>query len=171
MAADDLARQMDDTALQAVARTAARVLDAVTPDGLQGGPRPGAWREEHGAEADDDCLFAKILVPVMGNADDWPAVVQAAQMACRERAQLLGLHVVPTAQDQASPRVQEVRAAFVEQCQVVGHCRRPGRGGRAEGQGHLRPRPLGGPGRGRAGPSSPGWGGARRPGSQPSCAA
>jgi nucleotide-binding universal stress UspA family protein/uncharacterized ParB-like nuclease family protein len=119
MAAADLLRQFG-ASKSVLARTGERVLDAVTPDRLAAGPAPGTWRREHGAAPRDDCLFGSILVPVSGEPNDWPAVAQAAEIACREDAQLLGLHVVPSEAEVESERVQAMQAEFAWHCEAVG---------------------------------------------------
>jgi nucleotide-binding universal stress UspA family protein len=119
MAAADLLRQFG-ASKSVLARTGERILDAVTPDRLVAGPAPGTWRREHEATPRDDCLFANIVVPVSGEPADWPAVAQAAEIACREDAQLLGLHVVPSEAEVESERVQAMQAEFARHCEAVG---------------------------------------------------
>lgn len=120
MAAVDLARQFGAKTQNAVARASEKLLTAVTPGRLATGPAPGTWRREHGATPHDDCLFAKIVVPVSGKPSDWPAVAQAAEIVCRENAQLLGLYVVPSEAEVESERVQDTRAEFARHCEAVG---------------------------------------------------
>jgi len=119
-AATDLVRQYDPGALQRVERVARRLLGALTPDALESGPDPGIWRHERRTSRRDDCMFADILVPVSGEGDGWPAVAQAAEIACREDARLLGLHVVPSDADRESDRVHAVHAEFSRQCDAQG---------------------------------------------------
>jgi nucleotide-binding universal stress UspA family protein len=119
MGAADLLRQFG-APKSVLARTSERILDAVTPDRLLTGPAPGTWRREHRATPRDDCLFGTIVVPVSGRPGDWPAVAQAAEIACREDAQLLGLHVVPSEAERESDRVQATRDEFRRHCEAVG---------------------------------------------------
>jgi nucleotide-binding universal stress UspA family protein len=119
MAAADLLRQFG-APKGVLARTSERILDAVTPDRLVTGPAPGTWRGERRATPRDDCLFGNIVVPVSGKPGDWPAVAQAAEIACREDAQLLGLHVVPSEAEGESDRVQATRDEFLRHCEAVG---------------------------------------------------
>ena len=119
IATADLLRQFG-VSRNMLARTSERILDAVTPNRLIAGPEPGTWRREHMATPRDDCLFGNIVVPVSGEAGDWPVVAQAAEIACREDAQLLGLHVVPSEADVESSRVQATRAEFARHCEAVG---------------------------------------------------
>ncbi len=119
IAAADLLRQYG-TSKNVLARTSERILDAVTPDRLIVGPAPGTWRREHRATTRDDCLFGNIVVPVSGEPGDWPAVAQAAEIACREDAQLLGLHVVPSEAEVEGDRVHAAQAEFARHCEAVG---------------------------------------------------
>ena len=119
-AAADLVGQHGRGAQQRMQRLAGRLLDALTPDQIEGGPAPGAWRRERLALHRDDCMFADILVPVSGDPGGWPAVAQAVEIACRESARLLGLHVVPPAAELDSERVRAVRAEFTRQCEALG---------------------------------------------------
>jgi nucleotide-binding universal stress UspA family protein len=65
-------------------------------------------------------MFSDILVPVSGDPGGWPAVAQAVEIACRESARLLGLHVVPVGADLESEQVRAVRAEFTRQCEALG---------------------------------------------------
>jgi nucleotide-binding universal stress UspA family protein len=119
-AAADLVDRHGAGSQQRMQRVAGRLLDALRPDQIEGGPAPGAWRRERLAVHRDDCLFADILVPVSGDPGGWPAVAQAVEIACRESARLLGLHVVPSAAELESERVRAVRAEFTRQCEALG---------------------------------------------------
>jgi nucleotide-binding universal stress UspA family protein len=119
-AAADLAGRFGPGVPRRIARSLRQLLEILTPDELESGPRAGAWRRERLAIHRDDCMFAQILVPVSGEARGWPAVAQAVEIACRENARLLGLHVVPSAADRESDRVQAIRAEFARQCQALG---------------------------------------------------
>jgi nucleotide-binding universal stress UspA family protein len=120
MAAADLGRQSGTRARRVAARARERVLDAVTPAGLQSGPQPGTWRSERAVGSWQNCLFGNILVPVGGNAGDAAAVAQAAAIACREGSQLLGLHVVPSAAKQKGDRARTAQAEFSRHCELAG---------------------------------------------------
>jgi nucleotide-binding universal stress UspA family protein len=119
-AAADLVDRHGPGAQQRMQRLTGRLLDALTPDQIEGGPAPGAWRRERFAIRRDDCMFADILVPVSGDPGGWPAVAQAVEIACRESARLLGLHVVPPGVGPESERVRAVRAEFTRQCEALG---------------------------------------------------
>jgi nucleotide-binding universal stress UspA family protein len=119
-AAADLVRQFGLKRWPGVTRTSEWILDAVALDRLQAGPSPGTWRVERGSAQQADCLFADILVPVSGKAVDWPAVAQAAEIACRENARLLGVHVVSSAADAEGDKAKLVQAEFARHCEAVG---------------------------------------------------
>ena len=119
-AAADLVGQHGPGAQRRMRKVALRLLDALTPDELEGGPAAGTWRRERLAIHRDDCMFADILVPVSGDPGGWPAVAQAVEIACRENARLLGLHIVPSPKEQENDQVRAVRAEFTRQCEALG---------------------------------------------------
>ena len=119
LAAADLARQ-HRTARRTLADTAGKVTDLLGLDGLQTGPSPGTWRNRHRLSEQEACMFGRILVPLTGEDEDWPAVAQAAEIACRESAQLLGLHVMPTRADRDPERIEAVKNEFLHHCRVAG---------------------------------------------------
>lgn len=120
MAAGDLVAQSRSRMQHAIVRAGSKLLQALTPDGLQRGPATGAWRQEREALLEGDCLFAHILVPVDGERQTWPAVAQAAELACREGARLLGLHVVDSEDDQQYERAQALHDTFARFCDAAG---------------------------------------------------
>jgi len=119
-AATDLAQEFSSRPQRRFSRVISRLLDALTPDELEAGPSPGRWRSGHWAIRRDGCMFANILVLVSGDEANWPAVAQATGIACHESSRLLGLHVVSSAADKKSTKVQELQAEFARQCQMAG---------------------------------------------------
>jgi len=119
-AAADLVDRYRPGVQRRIARGFQQLLEIMTPDELEGGPAPGTWRRERLAIHRDDCMFADILVPVSGEDRGWPAVAQAVEIACRENARLLGLHVVASAAEKDGERVRALQAEFARQCQVLG---------------------------------------------------
>jgi nucleotide-binding universal stress UspA family protein len=119
-AAADLAAQFGPRTKHPILRAARALLDALTPDGLKGGPAPGTWRRGQLALHRDDCMFAEILVPVSGRDSGWQAVAQAVEIACRENARLLGLHVVRSAAEKESRRALAAQVEFARQCEALG---------------------------------------------------
>jgi nucleotide-binding universal stress UspA family protein len=119
-AAADLVEQFGSGPRRRMMRVMQRLLDALTPDELEAGPAPGTWRKERQVIHRDDCMFADILVPVSGEARGWQAVAQAVEIACREDARLLGLHVVHSAAELESDPVRAIQAEFARQCERLG---------------------------------------------------
>ena len=119
-AAADLVEQFGSGARPRMLRAMQRLLDALTPDQLEGGPAAGTWRRERQVIQRDDCLFADILVPVSGDERGWQAVALAVEIACREDARLLGLHVVRSAAEVNSDPVRVIQAEFARQCEMFG---------------------------------------------------
>jgi nucleotide-binding universal stress UspA family protein len=118
-AAADLAARFSPRPQRVVARVSEKLLDAVTPDELQAGPPPGAWRKEYLAARRDDRMFADILVAVNGEETGWFALAQALEVARREGAQLHGLHVVPSETQRNSEGAQAVQAEFNRRCEAA----------------------------------------------------
>jgi nucleotide-binding universal stress UspA family protein len=116
----DLVEQFSPRAQRRLARLAEKLVHAVTPHELESGPATGTWRRERLALRHDDCLFADILVLVSGHERGWEAVAQATEIACREEARLLGLHVVHSEAEAESERVQALQAEFSRHCQALG---------------------------------------------------
>jgi nucleotide-binding universal stress UspA family protein/uncharacterized ParB-like nuclease family protein len=119
LAATDLLRQhrAAQRSLTAVIRTLPNTL---TPAGLRAGPPPGAWRQRQMLSGQKSCLFGRILVPLTGEGEDGQAVAQAAEIACRESAQLLGLHVMRSRAERDPLLLDTVRGDFLRQCRAVG---------------------------------------------------
>jgi nucleotide-binding universal stress UspA family protein len=101
-----------------VGRLGEKLLDAVVPDELEAGPASGSWRSERRADERESQLLNHILVPVSGEVNGWVALDQAAVLARREGSLLLGLHVVPTAQERDGERARAVQAEFNRRCEA-----------------------------------------------------
>ncbi|OGO35227.1 MAG: hypothetical protein A2W35_11020 [Chloroflexi bacterium RBG_16_57_11] len=101
----------------ATASLFSRLRDLILPEALEGGPRPGQWREQRLAARSPDHLFQEILVPVNGKEDGWYALSQAIELARRENASLYGLHVVPQESDMTSETALAIQAEFERRCQ------------------------------------------------------
>ncbi len=114
--ADDLVAQYAADLSQTVSRVTGRILDAVTPDGLDAGPPTGEWREQQVAYRNDDYLFRNILVGISKDDVEWQALNQAIGIAQKEDAVLRGLHVVPSADQLESTAVDEIIREFNQRC-------------------------------------------------------
>ena len=119
-AADDLATQFSPTLRRIIARVGERIRDAITPDELEAGPRPGRWRTERVTPHENDRLFSDVLVAVNGEEGGWRALEQALILAQRERSQLHGLYVAPSQVEQGGEKVQVAQAEFDRRCQAAG---------------------------------------------------
>lgn len=114
--ASDFVAQHSPRLERRAARLGQKVLEAVIPEPLEGGPEPGQWRQEKTLSQQDDRLFRDILVPVNGREDGWHALDQAILVAQRENADLHGLHVVRAETRKEAPEVQRVKEYFDRRC-------------------------------------------------------
>jgi len=120
MAASDLTARFSRKTGRVLKRMGRRVLDAVTPDGLEPGPPTGQWREERVANRQDHRLFPSILVAIRGDESGWSALEQALILARHEGARLHGLHVLSTEDHKGRPETRVVQEAFESRCQGAG---------------------------------------------------
>ncbi len=118
-AALDLKTRFSAELSNSFARLASRILDLVTPDALESGPPPGAWRQEVAALREDR-LFTHILVTVSDRDPDWVALQQAAVIARREEGQIQGLHITAPRKKLAGEHVQGLMAEFERRCEAMG---------------------------------------------------
>ncbi len=113
-AAADLAERQS-----AIAAAGEQVLDRLIPDELTPAPPPGVWRRGR-ATSHEAWLFDEILVPISGEPAGWAAVEQAIAIARRERARLLGLHVVRDEAKRRSAAARAVQEEFARRCAEAG---------------------------------------------------
>jgi nucleotide-binding universal stress UspA family protein len=116
-AAADLVRRRSSRPGRVISRVGGRLLHAVTPTLLEGGPPPGTWRQESVAVRPSDRLFPDILVPLDGSEEAWTALEQAVLLAQREGARLHGLHVVLEKFQLESERARAVQVRFDRRCE------------------------------------------------------
>ncbi len=113
-----LATQHSSRPQRILARMGEKLLDAVVPDSLDGGPPPGQWRREQVALPDR--LFTDILVTIGDNPGSWVAMEYALEVARREEGgRLYGLHVVAADSLKEGKQAQILRAEFERRCQAV----------------------------------------------------
>jgi nucleotide-binding universal stress UspA family protein len=119
--ADDFVSQYAPGLIETISRITGRILDAVTPDGLESGPPTGHWRTHHLAQhADDDHLFRNILVGISKDDLEWQALNQAISIAQKEQATLRGLHVVQNVEEVDSPETEKLIYEFSQRCSEAG---------------------------------------------------
>ena len=117
LVADDLISQYATSLTQIVSRVTSKILDAVTPDGLESGPPTGRWREEQLSQRKEDHLFQNLLVGISMDDLEWQALDQAIRIAKKENATLRGLHVVPREDMLESAETVAIVDAFNQRCQ------------------------------------------------------
>jgi nucleotide-binding universal stress UspA family protein len=116
-AAKDLSNQYSAKPGRVLARVGEKLLGAVTPNELDSGPPPGAWRKAHMPHPDfTQCLFHDILVPLNGQESGWQTLDQAIEIAQRECGHVYGLHVVPTDAHKERKPVLDMEAEFGRRC-------------------------------------------------------
>ncbi len=119
-AAEDLVTRFSRKPTRVLERIGRRALDAVTPSELESGPAPGRWREERRNPRHGDQMFRSVLVAVRGDESGWSALEQALVIAHRERADLKGLHVLPSEEQVERPETQAVQEFFDRRCIEAG---------------------------------------------------
>ncbi|TAK11876.1 MAG: universal stress protein [Anaerolineae bacterium] len=119
-AASDLVVRLSRRPGRVLKRFGQSLKDLLTPESLEGGPAPGAWRDPESNPHPDNRLFTSILVPVSGEPGGWSALEQAFLVARHEGATIRGLHVVADTQDADKPRTMAIREEFDRRCASAG---------------------------------------------------
>ena len=119
-AVTDLVRTKSPTTGNVLDRLGSRLLDTLTPDELETGPAPGAWRERRGEPIHTDRIFADILVAARDSDVDPGLLDHALAIAQREEGRLLGLHVVKSESDVDSAEIEGLRRTFIDRCEAAG---------------------------------------------------
>ena len=99
-----------------IGRISTKLQHTLTPDALEAGPPPGAWRESLQIDHQENLLFPRILVAVNGKEDGWLALEQALQVARLEGSRLFGLHIVNKKEGRKSKHAKSVQAEFERRC-------------------------------------------------------
>jgi nucleotide-binding universal stress UspA family protein len=97
-----------------------KLLAAMTQDEFEAGPPPGDWRKRRLEPRPDDRVFVDILAPVSPDDREWTALTQAIEIARRETGRVLGLRVVPAADQVDDEAVAELEREFNRRCQQAG---------------------------------------------------
>ena len=127
-AVTDLSKKKQ-TPMRAIATVGSKLIEAVVPDELEGGPPAGQWRLERVNKRSTGRLFDDLLVPVTAKSKDWRAVDVAIGIALRGGSKLFGLHVLPPPKENGSAKkskknvtetIAEIQAEFERRCQAAG---------------------------------------------------
>jgi len=118
--AQDMAHRFSPKLTNILKRISQRVLDALTPDSFESGPRAGKWRERQLALPRNDRLISDILVAVNGKKEGWLALEQAILVAQREGAHLRGLYVVRAKKNKDSQAAVGIQEEFKKRCETAG---------------------------------------------------
>ena len=112
---DDLVARYSPTPQQVVNRVKERIVEALIPKTMEGGPAPGKWRHVH---EQADHLFGEILVPMSSRQTGWCTLGQSLVVAQREGGRLHGLHI----KQRTSPAalLARLEARFHKQCAAAG---------------------------------------------------
>jgi nucleotide-binding universal stress UspA family protein len=78
----------------------------------------GQWRREKMFIPEQSRLFFNILVAITGQAEGWPALAQALEIAGRERGKVWGFHLVASEDDISKPESNALRAEFDQRCRA-----------------------------------------------------
>ena len=119
-AATDLAEIEHERRQNIFIRLFRKLGDRFIPPELEEGPAPGQWRKQQLAAGRQDRLFSDYLIALRGSETDWQMLEQIIPLARWEHDRLLGLHVVASAAEVDSPRVEAVRQRFEARCQEAG---------------------------------------------------
>ena len=114
----DLAIAQSERLRSVATRLAEGVVSAFIPAELESGPPTGQWRRELVTARETIQLFHTILVAVTGNPSGWTTLDRAIDIAQREQARLLGLHVLTEESDQTVEN--EIQGDFERRCSEAG---------------------------------------------------
>ena len=123
-AAGDLELRFSPEFPRRFSRLLSKIYDAVTPDALEAGPAPGAWREEAQKRVGKKSLLSNILVLVSATDMDQVALEQSIILAQRESGQVQGLHVAKTKIEFETDAILKLKTDFENRCksaQIEGH--------------------------------------------------
>lgn len=119
VAAEGLTQKQSPRYSRVFKRFWSKFVQKVTPDVLENAPRTGAWLDAK--DANNDCLFSDILVPVSGEAESWSALDEAIQITRCTGMHINGLHVVGTAEEASAGRIAQIREKFETICAQTGY--------------------------------------------------
>lgn len=119
-AAADLARRTGQTLGNVTNRLRERLLEILRPETFDPGPAVGEWRQEILATRRSDRFSLDILVGLSGEEVAWSALDQALLVAGREKARVLGLHVVRGESQEQGDLPFTIRTEFDQRAEAAG---------------------------------------------------
>lgn len=115
-ASTDLVDQFSSKPKRVISRVGEKIMDAVLPDKIEAGPRPGKWRQEKEWSRDQNLLFPEILVAITGRESGWRAVEQAIILAKHEDSVIHGVHVVSSEEHLDQQKISSYQEIFNQKC-------------------------------------------------------
>ncbi len=119
-ASADLINQFSSKPRRVISRVGEKILDAVLPDEIEAGPRPGQWHEERGRTLEKNKLFADILVAVTGRKSGWHAVDQGLILAKYEGSEIHGVHVARSEGQLDQKKISSYQDIYTQKCTSSG---------------------------------------------------
>lgn len=119
-ASADLVAQFSSKPKRVISRVGEKILDAVLPDEIEAGPRPGKWHHEREWSREKNQLFADILVAITGRESGWRAVDQGLILAKHESSVIHGVHVVPSEDHLDQQQILSYQDKFTQKCSSSG---------------------------------------------------
>ncbi len=119
-ATTDFVSKFSPKAKHIYARVSEKIMDAVLPDEIEAGPKPGKWRHDRASSREKNQLFADILVAITGREFGWYAVDQAIILAKHEGGVLHGVHVAPSEKRLDQHKISSYQEIFKQKCNAVG---------------------------------------------------
>lgn len=116
----DLAEQSNQQEDSLLGWFGQKLRNILSLEKFEGGPPTGRWREEILSLHRGQRLFTDLLVPVNGQPAGWYALEQSILIAEKEGAQLHGLHLVSTDEEQESAAALAVQEHFQQRCAEAG---------------------------------------------------
>jgi nucleotide-binding universal stress UspA family protein/uncharacterized ParB-like nuclease family protein len=115
-ASADLVNQFSSKPKRMLSRVSEKIIDAVLPDEIEAGPRPGKWHQERDWAHEKNLLFADLLVAITGRESGWRAVDQGLILAKHEGSELHGVHVVPSEGQLDQQKISSYQDKYTQKC-------------------------------------------------------
>ncbi len=118
--ASDLAQHEGRVPGHVLGRVGEQIMQAMTPESFEGGPAPGAWREERLERRPQESLFSEILISGTGIEEDRNVIKHASLIAERENGRLFFLSIIPSGINKLQKSIQQARQNFAQLCMELG---------------------------------------------------